>query len=798
MPARLPEGTVTLLFTDLEGSTASANSLGEEAAQEMRQRHFATVREQLERNRGQEVKTMGDGFMVAFTSTRRAVQCAIEIQRAVEKERNLNPATPRVRIGLNAGEVVQDEEDLFGLMVNAAARIQAKAEGGQVLVSESVKMLLGPASGIEFKDVGAHELKGFQEPWRLFEVPYRLEGERTGPQGIFVGRETEMARLQARMATAMDGHGSVVAVVGEPGVGKTRLVREFGEDAARRGAQVHWGATHESAGAPAFWPWVRAIRSLNNAIDIEPLRPYIEERAMDLVRLFPEVRTIVPNLPEPAELPASDEESAQFRLFDATTGYLKRVAELHPLVIVLDDLHWADKPTLLLLQYIAAELEGARILIVGTYRDVEVGRQHPLEAALADLHRSERFEVVDLKGLNEAQVRDYIQRASGVEPSPDLVGEILEQTEGNPFFLGEVVALMAREGTLSAGGAMAIPQSVRAVVGQRLNKLSQECNEILRVAAVAGRQFRLDVLAEVSGQNDDAVLDRLEEAIDARVVDEADRPGAYQFHHALMQETLLAELSTTRRVRLHGRIADALERRYGERPERAAELAFHFGEAAAMSEAYAGQAVKYQRLAATHSAGQGAWSESVRLLDAALGLTEFAGDAELRASVLVDLAIAVQAIGDRRVAEVGRDALGAVEALDDSSLLVKYITAFGLWSARDRDHEITVIDRALASTSGSAPRLRGLLLGRGSRWRSDAKARQWLAEARELAASNDFPEIAALVAASTAGLGIADRGDLRAVHLVGTDRHRTIRSSRVFPRRALVIGWTAVSPLVAG
>ncbi len=190
MPDRLPEGMVTLLFTDLEGSTASANSLGEEAAQEMRQRHFAIVRGQLERNRGQEVKTMGDGFMVAFTSTRRAVQCAIEIQRAVEKERSANAGTPRVRIGLNAGEVVQEEEDLFGLMVNAAARIQAKAVGGQVLVSESVKMLLGPASGIEFKDIGQHDLKGFQEPWRLFEVPYRLEGERTGPQGVFVGRES--------------------------------------------------------------------------------------------------------------------------------------------------------------------------------------------------------------------------------------------------------------------------------------------------------------------------------------------------------------------------------------------------------------------------------------------------------------------------------------------------------------------------------------------------------------------------------------------------------------------------------
>ncbi len=188
MPNELPEGMVTLLFTDLEGSTANANAMGEEAAQDVRRRHFELVREQVERHRGREVKTMGDGFMVAFTSTRRAIQCAVDIQRAVEKERRAAPATPRVRIGLNAGEVVQDEEDLFGLMVNAAARIMAKAEGAQVLVSESVKMLLGPASGIEFRDTGEHELKGFSERWRLFEVPYAVEASpSTDPQRIFVG-----------------------------------------------------------------------------------------------------------------------------------------------------------------------------------------------------------------------------------------------------------------------------------------------------------------------------------------------------------------------------------------------------------------------------------------------------------------------------------------------------------------------------------------------------------------------------------------------------------------------------------
>lgn len=620
MQSTLPEGMVTLLFTDMEASTAIASDLGEEAAQVVRRRHFALVREQVERYRGREVKTMGDGFMVAFTSTRRAVQCAVEIQRAVERERERNAATPRVRVGINAGEVVQDEEDLFGLMVNAAARIQARAAGGQVLVSESVKMLLGPASGIEFIDVGEHELKGFTELWRLFEVPCEIGSGRASPQGIFVGRQPELDHLQRYLDAALEGRGSVVAVVGEPGIGKTRLVREFADFATRRAVQVHWGTTHESAGAPAFWPWVRAIRALNSAIDIEPLQSYIEEKAEELVRLFPEVRTVVLDLPGLGDLPTSEGESAQFRLFDAITGYLKKAAEIQPLVIVLDDLHWADKSTLLLLQYIASELGDSRILIVGTYRDVEVGRQHPLEATLAHLHRTSRFHVVDLKGLDESHVRDYINRASGARSSAELVAEIVAQIDGNPFFLGEVVALMAREGTLTAGGAVTIPQSVRAVVGQRLNKLSEDCNELLRIASVAGRQFRLDVLAEVSGKDEDTVLDFLDEAVDARVVDESVRIGEYQFHHALMQETLLDELSTNRRVRLHARVADALEHRDGDIPDRAAGLAFHFGEAVLVGKEYARKAVSYFVTAAEHAESHFAWGEAARLYERALSI----------------------------------------------------------------------------------------------------------------------------------------------------------------------------------
>ena len=717
MANELPEGMVTLLFTDLEGSTANASSLGEEAAQDVRRRHFELVRGEVERHRGREVKTMGDGFMVAFTSTRRAVQCAVDIQRSVEKERLTSPGTPRVRIGLNAGEVVQDEADLFGLMVNAAARIMAEADGGQVLVSESVKMLLGPASGIEFKDTGEHDLKGFSEAWRLFDVPFEVAAAASAdPQRIFVGREAESSRLNEALSATLDGHGSVVAVVGEPGIGKTRLVSEFSDAARRLGAQVHWGATHESAGAPAFWPWVKAIRSLNASIDVTPFQPYIEEHAEDLVRVFPEVRTVVPDLPEPDERPASAGEAAQFRMFEAICGYLQLIVESQPQVVVLDDLHWADKPTLLLLRFIAAELGQSRLLVIGTYRDVEIGRQHPLEEVLADLHRSGHFSVIDLKGLDEAPVREFIARAGGLNPPPEVVADILAQTEGNPFFLGETVALMARDGSLAQGGVTAIPQSVRAVVGQRLNRLGEECNEVLRVAAVAGREFRLDVLAEVTGKDEDAVLDLLDEATDAHVVDDGDRPGVYRFHHALLQETLLGELSTTRRVRLHSRVGSALEERFGERPERAAEIAFHFGEAAAMSEENAAKAMGYLVKAAEHATSQFAWGEAARLYRSAVTLAEDEPEAlrEHDAAWLhVNLSISAVYSGDYRTAwksaHVSTDLFRARGEARGFAVLAETVFRSGLWFPVQRVADL--LDEGLALGEGE-PDLRLMILKR--------------------------------------------------------------------------------------
>ncbi|HET8647309.1 MAG TPA: AAA family ATPase, partial [Vicinamibacteria bacterium] len=388
------------------------------------------------------------------------------------------------------------------------------------------------------------------------------------------------------------------------GIGKTRTAQELETYARIRGGQVLWGRAHEAAGAPAYWPWVQALRAYVSSVEPQALSTQIGSGAVEVARIVSEVRERLPGLPEAgANL---EPEAAQFRLFDAIATFLKNAATATPLLIVLDDLHGADKPSLLLLQHVAREIGRARLLVVGTYRDVEVGRAHPLAAVLAELQRDALFQRVLLRGLSSEEVEAYIRASAGLDPARELLGAIYQETEGNPFFLAEVVALLVQEGTLQrseparrGGATIAVPQSVREVLGRRLDRLSPACNELLTLAAVAGRDFTYALLGAVSGHDDAHLLALIEEAIEGRVIGETERPGAYRFSHALVQETLLGELSTTRRVRLHGQVAEALERLYSERAERhAAELARHFVESATLTRGHAGKGVRYSKLAA--------------------------------------------------------------------------------------------------------------------------------------------------------------------------------------------------------
>jgi DNA-binding SARP family transcriptional activator len=354
------------------------------------------------------------------------------------------------------------------------------------------------------------------------EGPAAAEPAAETARTAFVGRERELAELVGGLDDAFAGRGRLFLLVGEPGIGKSRLAEELTVRARARGARILVGRCWEAGGAPAYWPWVQSLRPYLRDTDADSLRSQLREGAADVARLLPELRDRLADLP-PA--PPLESEGARFRLFDSMTAFLKSVAAGRPLVLVLDDLYAADEPSLLLLQFVARELGDSRLLIVGAYRDVDPTLADPLTTTLTELAREPVTRTLALAGLGEADVARFIELTAPGASAADLGPAVKAETEGNPLFVGEIVRLLAAEGRLDepAIEPLAIPQSVREVIGRRLRHLSDECNRLLAMASVLGREFDLNVLAGVSGLERGAILELLDEGIEARVVSEV--PG---------------------------------------------------------------------------------------------------------------------------------------------------------------------------------------------------------------------------------------------------------------------------------
>jgi class 3 adenylate cyclase len=561
--------------------------------------------------------------------------------------------------------------------------------------------------------------------------------------GVFVGREQEIAQLRSSFEEALSGRGSLVLLVGEPGIGKTRTAEELAIYARLRGAQALMGRCWEGEGAPAYWPWVQVIRSYVHDREPQALMSVMGAGAADIAQVVSEVRERLPGLPTP---PSLEPEQARFRLFDSITTFLKNASAAQPLVLVLDDLHWADKPSLLLLQFLTSELRGARALILGTYRDVELGRQHPLAQTLGELARENLSRRILLRGLTQGDVARFIQTTAGISPPADLVTAVYRETEGNPFFVNEIVRLLVADGRLEhpqdvQHWSVSIPQGVREVIGRRLDHLSEDCNRILGVSSVIGREFHLDILERVSESPGEDLLELLEEAAGARVIAEvAGAPGRYTFSHALIRQTLYDELSATRRVRLHRRIAQVLESLYGAAPEHhLVELAHHFLQAASGGDV--SKAVDYAIRAGERAASTLAYEDAAEQYERALQALELSEpvDDRRRCDLLLRCGEAHLKAGDTEAArEVFRRAAVVSRTLDEPEMLARAAMGFGggwvgwgidTWRL---DKELVGLleeaDAALGEKDGS---LKAMVLGRlavAIYWSDTAERRMALAQ----------------------------------------------------------------------
>ncbi|OBH69288.1 regulator [Mycobacterium mantenii] len=705
---------VTFLLTDIEGSTAAWEAEAGAMAGALA-RHDELVEQVVTSRGGRLIKTRGEGdatFSV-FDRPSAGAAAAIELQDAITHEPWALRDPIRVRMALHTGEVELRDGDYFGRAVNRVARLRSLAEGGQILCSGATAELVidSLADDVMLTDLGMRQLKNLTRPEHVFEL--RLEtiaGQSesqafeapmarpnfpavlVGP-GPFVGRGRELEGLLSAWQIALAGGVRTVLIAGEPGVGKTRLAGEWSQQAYAQGAVVLYGRCDEDLGAP-YQPFAEALRSLAPCVGADRLRGLRGVEA--LLPLAPGLADALPDLSPPAH---PDPDTERYALFDAVVALLEVASTSAPVVLILDDLHWAAKPTLLLLRHLLRFGDHARLQIVGTYRSTDLDRSHPLAAMLADLHRDGTANRLTLGGLDEDDVTAYVAEAG--YDDEELAHALASVTGGNPFFLIEALRHVDESG--GVWDQSTLPQGVREAVSRRLSRLPTETNKALAAAAVIGSRFALELVEQVVGSD---LVDAFDEARQAGIVIE-EPGGFYRFNHAIVRQSLLAELASVRRMRLHQHIAATLETMPGADDELLAELAHHYYECA-----WAGNAAKavfYCRRAADQAMARLAYEGAADLYHHALHALEELDDElpdrdEQTADLLVARCEALLAAGDVT------SAAGAVSQLQDATVdsarLAAWATCFdGQLSMLIHPERLDEVESALGAAAAKLAEL---------------------------------------------------------------------------------------------
>lgn len=697
---------VTFLLTDIEGSTAAWEADADAMALALA-RHDELVEQVVTSRGGRLIKTRGEGdatFSV-FDRPSAAAAAAIELQDAVFHEPWALAEPLRIRIALHTGEAELRDGDYFGRAVNRAARLRSQATGGQTLCSGATAELVidSLSDDVALIDLGMRQLKNLARPEHIFEL--RLQTDESPPptadspierpgvpavltgSGPFVGRGRELAELLAAWQSTLTDGTRAVLIAGEPGVGKTRLAGEWSRQAYSQGAVVLYGRSDEDLGAP-YQPFAEALRTLVPCLGLDRLRGMRGVEA--LLPLVPGLTDVLPDLATPSH---GDADTERYALFDAVVALLGIASVDVPIVLVLDDLHWAAKPTLLLLRHLLRFGEHARVQIIGTYRSTDLDRSHPLAAMLADLHRDGSANRIALGGLDEDDVTAYVAEAG--YDDEELARALASVTGGNPFFLIEALRHVDESG--GHWDPSTLPQGVREAVSRRLSRLPVETNKALAAAAVVGSQFSLDLVEHVVGED---LVDAFDEARQAGILIE-EPGGRYRFNHAIVRQSLLAELASMRRMRLHQRIATTLETMPGADDELLAELAHHYFECAWAGNAL--KAVMYCRRAADQAMARLAYEGAADLYDHALHALDELDDElpdrdDQRVELLVARCEALLAAGDVS------SAAGAVSQLQagtgDSARLAAWATCFdGQLSMLVDPERLDEIDAAVSAAA---------------------------------------------------------------------------------------------------
>jgi tetratricopeptide (TPR) repeat protein len=534
-----------------------------------------------------------------------------------------------------------------------------------------------------------------------------------------VGRDSERAELLNGLDAALTGRGSLVMISGEPGIGKTRLTADVLAEARQRGFFCLAGHCYEMEGAPPYVPFIEMLEYSARYVPPAAFRHALGDAAPAVSKLMPELRRVFPDVAEPLALPP---EQQRRYLFNAYLEFVERSCRNTPIAVVLEDLHWADEPTLMLLQHVAQGSSSLPIFIMATYRDVELGVTRPFARTLETLLRERRATRIALRRLPVEAVETMLASMSGHTPPPSLARVIFDETEGNPFFVEEVFQHLAEEGKLfdAAGnwqrdlraGSLEVPEGVRLVIGRRLQRLGDAARATLTTAAIVGRTFSLRLLEAIE-TNPDVVLDAIEEAERAQllVAEPSGRDPRYRFAHELIRQTLAESVSLPRRQRQHARIAEAMERLYGAAAEKhAPALAHHLYQAGAAADA--DKTTKYLLAAAAQARVASGFEEALAHLENALSLWEGARTATV-AGILLERGALLASVGRAADAhDAYRSAIDIFEALGDvegaAAATVRLSWAL-LWDAKP-SAVVPIGDRAMKRLGTGSPVLSVRLL----------------------------------------------------------------------------------------